>query len=88
MINFVSTEDAAKTNVFLDELEDLMRRHNVWMHVAARFDPAEEALGNVIEIQSLEDMDDDDSEVNWFLEAVCLWPGEIERVVDVEESWE
>lgn len=86
MINFVSTEDAAKTNAFLDELEDLMQRHNVWMHVSARFDPAEEALGPVIEIQSLEDINDDYSEVQWFLDAVTLWPGEIERVVDVEES--
>lgn len=86
MINFVSTENVGKTNAFLDELEDLLNRYNAWMHVAPRM--VNDELGPIIEIQALEDIDDDDSEVEWFVEAVCLCPGEIERVVDVDEGWE
>lgn len=85
MINFVSTENVGKTNAFLDELEDLLNRYNAWMHVEPRM--VNDELWPVIEIQALEDIDDETSEVEWFVEAVSLWPGQIERVVDVEESW-
>lgn len=85
MINFVSTENASETNAFLDELEDLLTRYGVWMHVAPRM--INDELGDIIEFQALEDINEPASDVKWFVEAVALWPGEIERVVDVEESW-
>ena len=85
MFNFASSEDVAHTNAFLDELEDLMTRYGVWMHVAPKFDADLEDFQQIIEIQSLEDVDSDNSEVNWFLETDSLWPGDIARLVDVEE---
>ena len=87
MFNFASSEDVAHTNAFLDELEDLMVRYGVWMHVAERFDDNEENLSPVMEIQSLDDIDGSFTELNWFLETDGLWPGDISRLVEVEESW-
>lgn len=79
MITCFSSENIEDTNSFLDELEALMEKHNVWMHVADSWD---DNLGKIIEIQSLEDMDCDDSEVNWIVEATELWPGEVNRFSD------
>lgn len=87
MFNFATSEDVAHTNAFLDELEDLMTRYGVWMHVTDKFDYKAGGINKVIEIQSLDDIDSDDSEVNWFLETDSLWPGDIARLVDTEESW-
>lgn len=65
--------DIDKINAFVKDLRDLLEKHNVWMDTTYGGMNTDDP---VVTFTSEENLADPDSEVNWFVEIVDMWPQE------------